>query len=694
MRTVRPNIPGGWFPSLLLGLGLSLHPSGPAALPGVAAQSKSMTPQEALQHEVTVAHKLIQVYVADRKGEPVRDLERADFAIFDNNRPQVILDFEKHFLSAPVESLTATKPTPARDADSLMIRKFLFLIDYERNDQEGIGKSRKAVLQFLETQILPEDQIALFSFSRMRGLVLHEYLTSDHQKIRASIKKVLDMPGNRVGWDPWADQGHSILGPETHGSPSQLKGDPGLISVAAAGGSSQLSSATVATASSAAGGRTLSGCLQELSKALRHIPGQKNIILFSRGFGGRILSKPREWESKAFEEMGKALASANSPVFSINTTAGSEAQRAKVLGDGTLDRLSELTGGKYFHDINLQSEIAANIQSVTGNYYVLGYAIPAIWDGKFHDIRVEVKRPGCKVFAQRGYFNPLPFSQMTPVEKHLHLLDLALGEKAYFEQHLNFPLTALPFAAGQASNTALVSEIPVTTIREVVGDSTELILLVFDPARTIIESRRLEADWSTMPQDTIRQYSTLGLAPGRYDCRIVIRNLVTGRAAVGACSVEIPEPSTAPLKLFPPLLLKAGRGSPYLHVARPENKEDPRDISLSLIFPFPAKTFVPLLGLLEPGTPAVYASLRCAGLGAGDQEARISAWLEPDGGGDQTPVPCAVLHAARQDDVQAYFLEFQLPNLDAGRYAIRIRAEDPGTGSIAETESRLIIGRE
>jgi len=38
-------------------------------------------------------------------------------------------------------------------------------------------------------------------------------------------------------------------------------------------------------------------------------------------------------------------------------------------------------------------------------------------DGRFHEVRVEVKRPGCQVRAQSGYFNLKPFHDYTDLEK-------------------------------------------------------------------------------------------------------------------------------------------------------------------------------------------------------------------------------------------------------------------------------------
>lgn len=46
--------------------------------------------QEPLRHEVTVTVKLIQVYVLDRNGNPVPDLNlnQSDFEVYDNGKTQ------------------------------------------------------------------------------------------------------------------------------------------------------------------------------------------------------------------------------------------------------------------------------------------------------------------------------------------------------------------------------------------------------------------------------------------------------------------------------------------------------------------------------------------------------------------------------------------------------------------------------
>jgi hypothetical protein len=41
---------------------------------------------DALQYEVSVTLKLIQVYVSDKEGNPIHDLTKDDFLLYDNGQ--------------------------------------------------------------------------------------------------------------------------------------------------------------------------------------------------------------------------------------------------------------------------------------------------------------------------------------------------------------------------------------------------------------------------------------------------------------------------------------------------------------------------------------------------------------------------------------------------------------------------------
>jgi len=633
--------------------------------PSASAQVKAGA---SIQHEVTVTLKLIQVFVTDAHGKPALNLDRFDFVLYDNGSLQTITDFERHVLAAPavdraeaVPPLSSAKPAAA----PLLGRKFIFLIDYIRNGFEGVQKARTAALEFLNSKVRPDDEAALFSLSSMSGLTLHEYFTSDHRKVRAAFKKLRDVPGLSG-----VDSGRELIGMEL--MTAQIFGPHGGHL-----GPSQ---------------RNLFAEIAEWAKALRSIPGQKNIILFTQGFGKDVVH-PSHPNNALFEMMTRSLASANAPVFTVDTTPQAPpglAVDAKLpsgtLSEDSLAHLSKMTGGRYLGSVNYHSEIATAIENATANYYVLGYGIPVAWDGKYHDVKVEIRRPGYLVHAQRGYFNPVPFARLSPLEKHLQLIEAVLAEGAQAKRNRDIPLTTVQFAGAPETNMIILSEIP-SDIRESVGDHVELISLVLNENKAIVDGKRAEIDWNDFRAGTIYQYGLTALAPGRYDCRAVVRNLDDGRVAVGACTVDVPAPSAGGPAMFPPLLLVPGADAQYLNLTLPGPAVSPENFYMSTIFPFPAKEYVPLVGALEQGTPYLFATLRCVWEGErrGEGEIEMSARLTPEGTEKGEPIDMNLLDSFSRGKVDFYFIEFDLPGLLPGRYQIEIRAEDMFKGSAVRT---------
>jgi len=676
LSTRKPD--GRLFALAALSILAFLAPGG-VGRPQSSAQVKAKAPAASLQHEVSVTLKLIQVFVTAADGKPALDLERPDFILTDNGKPQTITDFERHVLAppaperaVPAAQVAAPAPSPKPEVP-LLSRKFIFLIDYTRNGLQGVQKAKQAALEFLASKVGPDDEVALFTLSPMSGLTLYENLTKDQAKVRNKVSRLREFVGGGSDGPAGDFTGMELMNASLfaihggHAGPTQ---------------------------------RNLFTDVAEWAKALRAIPGQKNIIWFTMGYGTGAVRRG-SLNNVLFEAMARALASANAPVFTVDTSPQAMPGRevwdklpSGTLPERSLAYLSEMTGGKFLGGVNYSARIAEDIHDATANYYVLGYSIPVAWDGKYHDVKVDVVKPGYKVHAQRGYFNPVPFAKLTPVEKHLHLIGLVLGDAASGTRDLDFPMTALPFApAGQAGNILLLSELSIPSLRNVVGDRTEFITLVLAEGGAIIDGKRAEIDWQDFKAEKIFQYGVAALAPGRYDCRAVVRNLDDGRAAVGSCVVEVAAPLTEGPLMFPPLLLVRGAEARYLNLASAGEPGGPEGFSISRVFPFPAKEYVPLIGALEQGATSLLAGLRCIWGKERDTngEFDLSAWLAFEGSGEGEPIEMSLLERASLDEADFYFLEFELPELQPGRYRLELRAENPETGAVVSTASGFTV---
>jgi len=422
---------------LVLNLLLSFH--------SLNLEGQRKSPELLIQHEVIVTLKLIQVYVTDKKGNPVTDLSSEDFIIYDNGKKQKITDFERHLLpffleklGEKKEAITATQAPPPRQ---LMTRKFFLLFDFAHNNPRGIIAARKAALDFLEKMVQPTDEIGLLSYSPSRFLAMHEYLTTNHQRIKGFIESLglKESLGNvenleAVYWEKVTGQNPLDVSKAggVFGKEDELSG------VARA---SEEAQRFLKVGESRYHALAFISRMTNLAKALRYVPGIKYILLFSSGIPySLIYGIQAPWGIRNYEawgerliqeklvEMCRELAASNTVIYAFDTEDSLTriTQDTRMTGAFTLQQLASSTGGKYFGNIKNYDEALEQVQQLTGCYYVLGYYVDEKWDGKYHEIKVEVKRPGVKVYAQRGYFNPKPFKEWSDLERMLHLVDLAL----------------------------------------------------------------------------------------------------------------------------------------------------------------------------------------------------------------------------------------------------------------------------
>jgi len=94
------------------------------------------------------------------------------------------------------------------------------------------------------------------------------------------------------------------------------------------------------------------------------------------------------------------------------------------------------------------------------------------------------------------------------------------------------------------NNIRFIARLQVEELEEVAGARVEAISLLFAQLDQIVDSRRIELDL-TRPgygQKPLSIESELSANPGTYKCRLVIRNMETGKSAVAAASVTVPEP--------------------------------------------------------------------------------------------------------------------------------------------------------
>jgi hypothetical protein len=295
--------------------------------------------------------------------------------------------------------------------------------------------------------------------------------------------------------------------------------------------------------------------MTELAKALRYIPGQKCIVLLSAGVPYSLVYGVQSplgkigveefgdfWLQQKFEEMLKELSAANCTIYALDTQELSMVMGSdmRMQGASSLQKLTSATGGKYFGNINNYGEHIEKIQDLTGCYYVLGYYVGDTWDGSYRKIKVEVSRPGCDVHAQRGYFNPKPFKEYDNLEKMLHLFDLALSEAPLFQVPVRFPLQVVPCSPDAKGNLCLAARVMLADVQEIIKGMVEIVTVIFDEKDNVATLKKSLIKVAELKGETASFGGSFSLPPGTYKCRLIIRNLETGRAAVASADAVVP----------------------------------------------------------------------------------------------------------------------------------------------------------
>jgi VWFA-related protein len=642
----------------------------------IYSESQKSYNQQPLYHEVTVTLKLVQVYVTDKKENPVIDLKKEDFIIYDNGKKQAVTEFEKHILSLPSakkeiqpEIIKETKIPPPRE---VLNRKFFLFFDFAYNNPRGILKARKAALHFIDTYLQPSDEVGVLSYSAIKSLKLHEYLTTDHTKVRKVVESfgLREVHGRAENLEEqyWRQAtGENPLDASQRGRVFD-KFDFFL------GKEEQRQSILQAA--------NFAQKMTDLAKALRYIPGYKNIIFFSSGVPYSLSIGPEFSARVKYGDMVKELANSNCKIYTLDTEdlGAKIGVDSKIMGFFTLQNIAKSTGGKYFGNINFFENHLEKIQNLTGCYYVVGYYVDEKWDGKYHEIEVEVNRPGCKVYAQRGYFNPKPFSEYSNLEKTLHLVDLALNERSLFQTPLRFPMRVLPCSIKGKTNLVQFSCIPMEKIQEIAGKEVELVSIIFDKEDNIVKIQREKMDFSRLPRSNVYYSSFLELDPGEYKCRLVLRNLETGRGAVGSSSVFVPGVADSGIRLDSPLLLKPEKEAFYLRKPLP-------------IFSFDATHYTPVVDELGRGERSLYALVRCLVSGVEEPRVRLSVRLiyHLADGERELPVGVSVLKRYWEDGAEVFFLELRIEEFQSGEYLLRFIAEETKTKSSSRAETSFKV---
>jgi len=183
--------------------------------------------------------------------------------------------------------------------------------------------------------------------------------------------------------------------------------------------------------------QTTLAALEAIANHVSRIPGRKNLIWISGSFPMQLgldeftVSNTQEKRtfSEEMERAARALNAANLAVYPVDarglvtspdfnsTSRGnanprrppaggqSKGMRSIQYSQDTMEALAQRTGGKAYHNSNdLKNAIRGAIEDSKVTYVLGYYPNHNTWDGKFHELKVQVDRKGTNVRHRLGYF--------------------------------------------------------------------------------------------------------------------------------------------------------------------------------------------------------------------------------------------------------------------------------------------------
>jgi VWFA-related protein len=366
----------------------------------------------------------VDAIVTDRQGNPVADLKQTDFEVLEDGKPQNIESFRfvRIDATAPVETTSpirtrADEERAAADEDARII--VFFLDDYHVRLGNSMA-ARKPLVEFVQTSLGPRDLVAvMYPLSPLDSVAL----TRDHQSIVRALER---FEGRKFNYEPRnsTEQRYALYPAEVverirrQVSLSALEGLAVKLGSLREGRKAVVVVSEGYTAMLPPQLRDPVAAMPGVGNPTRRNPmaGENSIVEDRADFVGQLdVQQEMQQVFNAANRSNTALYTVDprglaTGEFDINENVGMQRSSASLRQtQDTLRVLAAETDGRAFVNRNDFGKAMKQIVADSSAYYLLGYnSTQAPQDGKFHEIKVRVKRPGVEVRARKGYWALTP----------------------------------------------------------------------------------------------------------------------------------------------------------------------------------------------------------------------------------------------------------------------------------------------
>ncbi len=419
------------IPMLALGLLLAFG-SGAAVLVAQEGEDAQQESDEFFFETVDVNVVNVEVYVTDKKGEPITGLTKDDFEILEDRRPVAITNFYVTEGGAPQVPVTPEVDAPeplvpgtAPPMELIPEEQKLYLVVYVDNfNIRPFNRNRvfRSIRDFLRENTEAVDQVMLVSYDR--SLKIRHPFTNDPAIIARSLFELENLTGHAVHKD--SDRRDLLRDIDEAESIDEVRW---RVTQYAESMYNDMSFSVTA--------------LKEMVASLGGIEGRKAILYVSDGIemmqgedlfyamqqkfnDSSVLMRAHDFNAqRTFEELA-AQANTNRISFytidaaglRVASTVSADQQGVQTPGLGTLIDsvyfhnlqaplifMADRTGGQAIYNTNDPRKGLTRVARDFGTYYSLGYQPSHAGDGRYHriEVRLKEKRKGVRLRYRHGY---------------------------------------------------------------------------------------------------------------------------------------------------------------------------------------------------------------------------------------------------------------------------------------------------
>jgi VWFA-related protein len=489
--------------SALSVLGLVAFMSGPVAGQAPAA-ADTESPVATLKLNVRTV--LVDVVVTDKNNQAVPGLQKEDFQVFEDGKPQTVSFFEPSFAAAPgAANAASVPPLPPNTFTNVPVvmpsnSVNVLLMDALNTPMPDQAYVHKEMVRYLAS-IPPGVRIGIFLLSERLRII--QGFTQDSAVLRASINRLAANPSSSallptVAGTNASDTAVNMI--ETEAVAEGYGGTPDPTLEAMAAGLQQFVDQEAGFEANQRLLLTIQS-LQQIARYLAGVPGRKNLIWFAGSFPACLPAVTSENEltnggcpyDKQVEQTMAMLADSRISIYPIDATGLMThtlytAENSKISGVPTnfqgvttgqasslnsdsqgnalnmitMDELAKKTGGTaHYNGNDLKGALAADIDNGS-RYYTLAYTPTNRKEvGKERKIEIKSVSGNYKLSYRRGYFEETPkelrAAEAAPAKDPLRPL-MDRGMPGFTE--LRYRMKVAPAAAQPAADAAHAGDNP------------------------------------------------------------------------------------------------------------------------------------------------------------------------------------------------------------------------------------------